>query len=257
LYPSQKRIPLTDGTFTYCDGYQILKVLKFRRDHKQLLSACNFYDAKNYGGASRLFETLNPNFIGNDILNIVIESFNKNKDYDGAKQFYSKLLNVSNREQPDANNLCNMGVVESNLGNNEQAMIYYNNSLVLDNNNIYALANRGYTYNLFENYANALTDFNKAIEINPEFAYAYSNRAYTKIKLRQFDDAITDINKAISIDEKEAYAYRNLGIYFLEIKDFAKAGEQLQIAFELNPDTHLIDDYIKIVEEKIGGITAV
>jgi tetratricopeptide (TPR) repeat protein len=255
IYPNEKPILLYDGTFSYNDGQQIKRLLKFKNDKENLIIAYRFYENKNYNKAIELFEGLNPDYINNAILNVIINSYLSVKRYVDVKEFYTKLMDLPMWQTINSNCFSDIGVVEANLNENELALGYFNKSLDLDNNNVYSLSNRGYTYNLFENYTNALTDFNKAIEINPEFAYAYSNRAFSKIKLGLYNDAITDIDKAISIDAKDAYAYRNLGIYYLETKDYSKAIEQLQKAFELDPDTHKITHYMKIAREKLNDVS--
>jgi tetratricopeptide (TPR) repeat protein len=252
LYPSETPVLLANGKYTYCDGFQIVRTIKFRKDGKRLSAAYDFYNNKNYGEAIKLFEAVNIHFINNDTLDIALHSFNKSKDYKGAKEFYTKLLNMPGREAPNSNNFCSIGHIESNLGDDELAMGYYTKSIALDGDNIYPLCNRAYTYNLLEKYTEAQADFDKALEINPKFAYAYSNRAFSKMKLKLYDAALADIDSAIAIDDKEAYAYRNLGVYYLEMEDYTKAMEQLQRARALDQDTHMIDDYIKIAEAKLN-----
>ena len=256
IYPNDTPILLYNGSYTYCDGFQISRLIRFKAEGKKLLAAYDLYNNKNYEEANRIFEKLNPVCITQDILNLLLTSFIKNKNFNEAKIFLNKLLNTPNREPLDANNLCNVGLIESYLGNNELAMKYYNNALELDNDHLYSLGNRSYTYNLFEQYEDALLDFNYAIKVNPEFAYAYSNRAFTKIKLGLFEDALADVNTAMAIGDNAAYAYRSLGIYYLETGDYISAMKQLKIAHELDPDTHMIGYYIQNVEKKLIELKA-
>lgn len=256
LYPSKTPILLNDGAYTYCDGFQILRLLKYSKQRDKMSLAYDFYNKGGYGEAIKLFETLSIDLVTNDILATIINAFNCNKNYQGAKEYYTKIINApnANKEIPNSDILCNIGVVESNLGNDELALNYYNASLQLNSNNIYSLCNRGYTYNLFGNYNEALLDFEKAIEIDSIFSYAYANRGFAKIKLKMFEDALSDINEALNLNTKDAYAQRNLGVYHLEMNEYVKAYEQFKIAKELDHNLHLIDDYLKIAYDKLQEV---
>ncbi|MFI5140104.1 MAG: tetratricopeptide repeat protein, partial [Sphingobacteriales bacterium] len=237
--------------------YQIKRLLKFKNDIKKLHEAIQLYYDENYKQSIDLLESLKHDFINSSVLLTNVSACIQIKDYDRAKAFYSQFINSPVFQKLDAGGFFNLGVVESNLAENDLALNYYTRSLELDCNYINSLCNRGYTYNLIENYAGALNDFNKAIEIDPDSSYAYSNRAFTEIKLGLFEEALSDINKSISLDGKNSYAYRNLGVYYLELGDYPKAMEQFLIACELYPDTHMINDYINIVKEKLKEIKAV
>ena len=250
IYPNEKPILLINGSYTYNDGYQVREVFKFRKNSKILFSAYEFCDRKNYAGAIKLFRTLNPTFIDKNIFTFILTIYCNCKDYNGGKEFYKLILDQQNRQSPDSDNFSNIAIIESNLNNNELAMSFYNKSLELDGYNIYSLSNRGYTYNLFEKYDEAIKDFDKAIKIDPNFSYAFANRGYSKIKLNLFEEALADINKAITINNKDSYAFRNLGLYYLQNGNYKDAIKNLQIAFELDPATHMIDEYIEIAEEK-------
>ena len=250
IFPIEEPILLYDGSQGYNDGYQIHRLIRFKRDHKTLVSAYAFYEVNNFNEALKLFKTLDPNFINKDIFTIIIAAYCNCKDYNGGRQFYQIIFDQKNKLDLDSDNFSNIAVIESHLGNNEQAMNFYNKSLELNINNIYSRSNRGYTHNLFENYNEAIIDFDDAIKIDPNFAYAFANRGYSKIKLGLFAEGLSDIDRAINLDDKNPYAYRNLGLYYLQIGDYEKAMMNLQIAFKLDPDTHLVKEYLKMTEEK-------
>ncbi len=101
----------------------------------------------------------------------------------------------------------------------------------------------------------AIADFDKVIKIDPKSAYAYTNRGYAKLKLGLMDYCLNDIEKGLNIDDTNPYAHRNLGLYYLEIGNYGQALEELKIAYNLDRDTHLIKDFIVIVEQKLTNIT--
>ena len=252
IYPIEDPLLLSDGTYTYNDGYQIRQMLTFKKDNKILVSAYEGYNKGQYAEAIELFNALNPSFINNDIFNIVLTAYCYDKNYAGGKEFYQKIMTLPNMQSPDSNSYANIGVIESYLGNNELAMEFYNKSLELNSENILSLSNRGYTYNLFEQYNEAIIDFDKAIENDPGFAYTWTNRGYSKIKLNLLDEGLMDINKSMALDDSNAYAYRNLGLYYLEKNDYAESLKNLQKALDIDPDTHMIKDYLRIVEARVS-----
>jgi tetratricopeptide (TPR) repeat protein len=254
IYPSKTPIITDSGTITYCDGRQIVRILAFDKYKKELSLAYKLYAEEDYSSAAKIFEVLDLKFLTNDALDIMMTSFHKCKRYAKAKERYTILLELPGQTRFTSSNWGNLGLTESLLGEYDCALSYYNQSLELDENNMYSFLNRGFTYNLMGRYAEGLDDFNKALTIDPNFAYAYSNRAYSKIKLNAVDDAMADINRSIELDDKNSYAYRNLGLYYLEKGNIAEALSNLKLAYDLDPDTHSITDYIKEAEGKLKSV---
>lgn len=252
IYPSKKAIILADGSQTYCDGYQLLRLLKSRKEKADYFAACDLYEAQNYREAIKLFEKVRDEWISPDMLSVVIRAYSELGEYKMAKAFYSRFIYQLDFIL-DSDLSCNIGYTLSQLNEHEQAMDFYNRSIALNENNIFSICNRGFTYNVFEQYPEALADFDRVLTINAEFSYGYSNRAFTHLMMKMTDKALADIDTAIRLDDKNAYAYRNLGIYYLELGDYIKAMEQLQVAFKIDPLTHMIDQYIKIAGDKLAG----
>jgi tetratricopeptide (TPR) repeat protein len=251
IFPNENPIITDNGQITYNDGRQIFRIIEFDNEKKKLSSACKFYAEENYIEAAKLFEELNPKLLSADMLDVMFTTLFKNKNYTKTKEIYTHLFAMTDWRGFSSNNLCNIGLNESYLGEYDIALNYYNQSLELNNNNMFSLLNRGFTYNLMERYAEGQEDFDKALIIDENFAYSYSNRAYSKIKLGAIDDALADINRSIEIDDKNSYAYRNLGLYYFEKGSYREALDNLRLAFDLDPDTHLIVDYIKEAEDKM------
>lgn len=244
IYPKETKIILFDGSITYNDGYQIVQLFKHWKEHKILFAAYDFYNKGDYSNVVSLFERLDQSFINKSSLTLAINSFIQIKDFNGAKTFYNRFINLPVFHTLDSEGLFCVGLVESRLDEHTVAIEYYNMSIELNGNSVNSFCNRGYTYNLFERYAEAINDFNQAINIDPGCSYAYSNRAFSKIKLKLFNDALEDIDKALAINPNDSYSFRNLGVYYLEIGNYTKAMEQFSISYNLDPDTHLITEYM-------------
>jgi Tfp pilus assembly protein PilF len=251
IYPDKTPIALADGSHTYCDGYRLKRLLETRKEKADYFAASELYDAQNYSDAIKLFEKVRAEWISPEMLTVILNAYSKLGEYVKAKEFYGQVIN-----QPDflsdSNVLCNVGYILSQLNEHEEAMDFYNKSITLNENNIYSISNRGFTFNVFAQYHDALIDFNRVLTIDPEFDTAYSNRSFTYIKFGMLDEALNDINTTIKLNDKNAYAYRNLGIYYMELGEYNKAIEQLRFAQKLDPNTHMINDYIKTVNDKLG-----
>jgi tetratricopeptide (TPR) repeat protein len=250
LYPSDTPITLNNGKIIYCDGYQILLLLKEEKEKSSIKKTLQLLDVQRYDKTFALFKKLKPASVNEVIFQKVLNLLQA-KEFSKAKEFYSILVSES-FFQPDDNILCNMGIVESHLNEDNLALDYYNQSLALNENNIYALNNRGYAYNLIARYEDAIADCDKALAIEPKFAYSYANRGYAKIKLNMTEEGLADINTSISLDNTNAYAYRNLGVYYLDTMEYENALQQLEKARLLDPNTHMLNEYIAMAKNGIG-----
>jgi tetratricopeptide (TPR) repeat protein len=251
IYPSDEPIITFNGGKIYNDGYQIAQLIKYRQNKNILELAYKFHEEGDHQRASAFFEKLKSDAMTDDIISYLILSYIGNKELHKAKTLVDGHVRSTPIQGISASTLCNIGYVESLLGNHENAFDYYNKCLDLDKEHSYALCNRAYTYNLWQRYKDALKDYNAALAIDSSSAYAFANRGYTKIKLNLMEAAWEDIEQALALDDKEPYAYKSLGVYYLETGDYLKANENLQIAFKLNPDTHLLNSYIIIAQTKL------
>jgi tetratricopeptide (TPR) repeat protein len=252
LYPSSTPIKLKNGRIAYCDGYQVYRLLKFKSDQNLISKAYTLYNSKQFNKALTIFEKVRPDYIDDNSFPVMFNCYLQTNDFKKAEAFSEKHKYLITNLSSDTGTLCNIGYMQSNLGNNEIAFDYYNKALEWDNKHSFALCNRGYTYNLFEKYEEAIADFDEVISIEPDSSYAYSNRAYSYIKLKLFDQALLDLDKAMALDNKNPYAYRNSGIYLFEHIEYEKALIQFVKARELDTNTHMINDYIDMAENRIS-----
>ncbi|MEO3407942.1 tetratricopeptide repeat protein [Mucilaginibacter sp. CAU 1740] len=254
IYPNPHPIITESGSVTYCDGYQIARLLKNKENYyTKLNEAYKYYAEANYHEALNCFEKLKPDYIDENNLVFVIDACLQLRLYSKAKEFYAIVMN-----RPVHNITAELwgqiGLIESMLDDHHTAFIYYNDALAIDEVNMNSLSNRAFTYIQLNQYVEAIKDFDLAIKLQPEYAYAWANKGYAKIKLDLLDDGLADIRYAISIDENEAYAHYALGMYHFETKKFDKALECFHRASELNPDTYKIAEKIKMAENELPAI---
>ncbi len=168
-------------------------------------------------------------------LKILAESFD---DYKGGKDVksLSNLLLDDSRRRAEAEKFFNRAYDESQKGNKETAIEYYNKAIELNPEYTKAYYNRGVVYNNITEYKKAISDYNKAIELNPEDATAYNNRGIAYDDIKDYEKAINDYTKAIELNPENATAYNNRGITYRHIKDYKKAISDYTKAIELNPE---------------------
>lgn len=252
LYPDDTPIKLYDGTYSFRDGYQILRLIKYSGDKKRFAEAYEMYKIDDYDKAIKLFETISSDFIDQHIFFVIITAYCLNNDYENGKKFYTPLLKGIGLQYFDSNTFFYLGLIESQIGNNDLAMDFYSKSIELDEKNANSISNRGYTYSLLQHYEEAINDFDAVIKIEPESAYAFANRGYAKFKLGLTEEGLADINKGISLDNTNSYAYRSLGLYHFDNGSYQDAATNFQIAYDLNPNTHMIEDFKKMVADKLS-----
>ncbi|MFN5064391.1 MAG: tetratricopeptide repeat-containing serine protease family protein, partial [Aphanizomenon sp.] len=134
---------------------------------------------------------------------------------------------------PKADDFFIQGVDKQNKGDNQGAIIAYNEAIRLNPNLAEAYNNRGIVRDELGDKPGAIDDYNLAIKINPNLAQAYYNRGIVRDDLGDKPGAIDDFNLAIKINPNYAQAYALRGIVYYELGDKQKAKEDLQRAAQL------------------------
>ncbi len=154
--------------------------------------------------------------------------------------------------------------------NNIQVAIgEYEHAILLSNNNVQALVNRGTAYFQIKSFQKAQTDFEKALQFDGRQAQSFNNLGLIYAEQKQLGKAEIYIDKALNIDpanaifinnkgyvlllkgqieeakilidsalEKNgnnAYAHRNLGVYYLKTNNKELAIIEMKKAHELDP----------------------
>ena len=91
---------------------------------------------------------------------------------------------------------------ESKKGNTKNAIIYLNEAIEIEPNDVRFYISRG-TFKEHENCEDAIEDYTKAIEIDPNNVFAYRLRADAKRKLGDNEGADEDDKKQINLKSME------------------------------------------------------
>ncbi|WP_298503295.1 ATP-binding protein [uncultured Maribacter sp.] len=199
-----------------------------------------FSAKKNNYGAGRMLKemawiqlSINDNTGAEINCTKAIELIKPLKNYDALASFYST-----------------MGVIASNLGEQEKSISYYEEALKYDNNkpknqspNYNILNNLGIAYTRDKQYSKTIPYFTQLIQIdsfyskNPGlYSTALNNLAYSNLKLNRLDSVEINLKKALKIRENLnetahiSASHCNLGEYYLTKKDTIKALQELKLS---------------------------
>jgi tetratricopeptide (TPR) repeat protein len=245
LWPRRQPITLANGKLTHNDGTQTRRLLQHNRALRGAREADAHFAAGRYADSARLDELL----LGQ--LGPQAALYRRLVQAHLFVNTYAPALTVSRQFQQALpaefgdDDLFTQGLVLSRLGQHELAIDVY--TVLIEQPTPYANAynNRGYTHNILGNYELAINDFNQAIAAEASVAYAYNNRGLARLKLSQEAAGQADIAHGLALDPANAYGYRNLGIYHLDRGEYAAALGLLEQAHQLDPNTHLLADYLQ------------
>jgi tetratricopeptide (TPR) repeat protein len=137
---------------------------------------------------------------------------------------------------PKADDFFIQGVDKQNKGDNQGAIIAYNEAIRLNPNLAEAYNNRGIVRNELGDKPGAIDDYNLALKFNPNLAKAYYNRGNVRNELGDKQGAIDDYTLAIKFNPNYAKAYYNRGIVRKELGDKQGAIDDYTLAIKFNPN---------------------
>lgn len=148
-------------------------------------------------------------------------------------EYFEKLSD--NKGKVDAYTLI-VGSAFSNLGKNEEGIIFFDKSIELDPYFASAWSNKGAAFFDLGKNEEAIECIDKAIELNPYSAQAWNNKGSVFVKLGRNEKAIECADKAIELESNFAEAWHIKGsAYVAEGKHDEEAIKCFDKAIELNP----------------------
>jgi TolB-like protein/Flp pilus assembly protein TadD len=135
--------------------------------------------------------------------------------------------------------------------NLEKSIDYYKKAIALDSNYAEAYAEIANSNFLLVEYAGKPLDeatkeskewISKALSINPNTVRAYSTLGYIAANNSEWEVARINFEKAIALNPNDATTHHHYSLYYRSNpeKDFKKSLEQISIAQELDPFSHII-----------------
>jgi predicted O-linked N-acetylglucosamine transferase (SPINDLY family) len=194
------------------------------------------------------------------IINLINEFNAKNYELVIIK---AKEIIEKNSDIPIVYNL--LGASYSSINKHKEALIDYNNALMLEPDNEEILRNMGKSYSKLNEVKKAYECFEKASKIKPHNADAIFGMGLLHLNENQFQDSITKFNIAIEYNKSFSQAFYNLAIAQNHTGDFLQAQNSYIEAIRINKDyyqaynnlgsllikTKKVFDAIKILEKVI------
>lgn len=144
-----------------------------------------------------------------------------------------------------ANDLFNQANDHFEKGGMEEAIATLQKILFLSNDahlraDVYN--NMGYYYLRMKDYQQGMSNFRKALALGPEYGYANDNLGYALIMAGELEEGRSYLEKAMQTANNDpAYTFRNFALYHQRKKEFHRAEEFFQRAFDQNTPVDLLE----------------
>jgi tetratricopeptide (TPR) repeat protein len=97
--------------------------------------------------------------------------------------------------------------------------------------------------------SHAIEIFTEVIEMAPDFAEGYNKRATTYYMMQEYEQSLHDCEATIARNPVHFGALSGTGLNYLGLRDFRKALEYFERAFEVNPNMPQIQQYIEAIRK--------
>jgi tetratricopeptide (TPR) repeat protein len=124
----------------------------------------------------------------------------------------------------------NRGKVYFDLGNIDLALIDFNKSLSLDENNAEALANRGAVYGSRSNWELCFKDLDKAVSVDAKNLNALSNRGFAYFNIQDYNLSKKDYEAYLKLSPNDSDIDNSLGLCHLRLGELQDAIEHFNNA---------------------------
>lgn len=239
---------LTGGRKNYNDAYQLkllFKKLKFTRLFK--LAEENFNNKKFEDALILVEKMISIGILIEAIYRLSGYTYYETQQYEKANIIFERFSKKFNLNSEDYNYWSRS---VSELGFNDRAFDLIEESLKLDPNNLHSLYSMANILLKLERFEEAIGFYNETIDLGLTASYTF--RGISKIKLGDYEGGFSDINYFLKLYPENIVGIKNLGIFHFEKKEYRKALDLFLKAKKLSPNSNLLDEYIKVTEQKIS-----
>lgn len=173
----------------------------------------------------------------NNLLKVGFDHFNKN-NLNEAKLAFMKVIDL---DKKNFQGLHSIGVIYAIQKNYEDAKNYFIKCLNIKPNDLSAnqnLANSLLELSLFEN---ALDRYEICIRINPKLSKLWCFKGIALKKLKRQDEAIVSLEKSINLDKDFEIPYFHLGSIYRSLKLFEKSIEIYESALSIFNNKEILE----------------
>jgi tetratricopeptide (TPR) repeat protein len=107
--------------------------------------------------------------------------------------------------------ISNKGTALSNLGNDMEAIVYYDKALAIEPDSTLALNNKGVSLANLNRSQEAIVYYDKALAIEPDSTLALNNKGASLSNLGKYQEAIVYYDRALAIEPSLASTLNNKG----------------------------------------------
>ncbi|MBR8828521.1 MAG: tetratricopeptide repeat protein [Gomphosphaeria aponina SAG 52.96 = DSM 107014] len=130
----------------------------------------------------------------------------------------------------------NLGIMQAERGDLENAIVAWEQTLQLAPNNALAWHNLGSVLGELGRYTEALACFERAIKLNPQEYSSWNNRGNALYNLKKWEKAIASWDKALSLQPEYYQAWYNRACALENLERFEESLASYNKALEIKPD---------------------
>lgn len=135
----------------------------------------------------------------------------------------------------NASNWSAKGLVNSMLGNDDDALYDLTQAINLGSRWAGDYINRGILYYKRHNYRGALSDYDKAVQLNPQDDHCFFNRGLLRQEVGDYNMAIEDYNRALDLNPNNTEIHYQRGVVYLQLRQWANALEDFDAMIDRYP----------------------
>jgi tetratricopeptide (TPR) repeat protein len=145
----------------------------------------------------------------------------------------------------------NLGCLQGAIGDSDQAIHHYQESIRLKPDNIFAINNLGSLYRNLGRPEDALQQYSRALEINPGDFRVHFNLGLVYLEQGRLEDAATAFEAAVRINSDLAEAWMNLGSISVQRRQLRTAQDHFRRALKADPDLESARVQLKRLEQQV------
>lgn len=219
-------------------------------DYKKILDqAENFYVLRRYDKALKIFKRLYELEPTNDCLNYIGCTHLELSEYTSAIDCFETLIEkCPDWERP----VFNLGRVYLKMGDNDNALKYFNRAAVInpyDEDVYYYL---GVYYESVKDNDTALKQYLHSLEINYEQAEAHLNLGVCYMRQNLCREALHEFEATLYYDKTCQNTIYNQGLAYKHMKVYKHAIEKFETLYKLDPQNIEYLMYIETCYSKLG-----
>lgn len=168
-------------------------------------------------------------------------------DNTNALKYYEEALIIDDQFYPAA---INMAILYSQTGRNKDAKTILNNTLKYHSDLAIGYYYLGLLYNEDGDTELAKTNLEKAIEFDPNYARAFYNLGLIYLSENDEKSAEIAFERTIEIDEDNFDYLYNLGVFYLKNSKFKKAERVAKLLIEYYPNENIGKEMMSMAVQK-------